>query len=165
MNVWRVTTSTTQDRRVVGAPSGPGGFGLTAPGVGMMSLRMNSRKGRPVVLLAFALVWSSAQCAALCTVEPCRGASGSTAGEPPCHHQHRAPANQVPAPCPHQLLQADVPQSFATTSAPLASVALMDVPTAAQFGFSSVLGTSALTSDDSSPPGDQYSPGSMILRI
>ena len=162
MNVWRVTTSTTQDRW---CPSGPGGFGLMAPVLGMMSVRMDFRKGRLIVLLAFALVWSSAQCAALCTVEPCRGASGSTAGEPPCHHRHPAPANQIPAPCPHQVLQADVPQSFASTSAPPASVALMDVPAAVQSGFSSVLDTSALTSHDSSPPGDQYSPGSMNLRI
>jgi hypothetical protein len=57
-------------------------------------------KGRLIVVLAFALVLASTQCAALCIVGPCTDTGTEPAGETPCHHQHEAPDNQTPAPCP-----------------------------------------------------------------
>lgn len=87
-------------------------------------------EGRFAVLVAFALLWSSVQCAAFCATEPCiEGISTNSPVEPPCHH-HQTPSNQAPAPCQHQqLAQADVPQaSVMPVSHDGLSTFLMSVP-------------------------------------
>jgi hypothetical protein len=122
-------------------------------------------KGRLIVVLAFALVLSSTQCAALCIVGPCTDAATTPADETPCHHQHETPDNQTPAPCPHQTIQADVPQTFASALTSLDHVAAMDMPVALTGEFSPLPDAHFLPSHDLSPPGPQSSPGFSILRI
>ena len=121
--------------------------------------------GRFIVVLAFALVLSSTQCAALCIVGPCTDAGTTPAGETPCHHQHEAPDNQTPVACPHQTVQADVPQAFASALTSLDSIAAMVMPVALTVEFSSLSDAHFLPSHDLSPPGPQSLPGSFILRI
>lgn len=72
-----------------------------------MIFEMAFFKGRLVALMAFALVWSSAQCVASCANGPSAGA-GTASTEPPCHH-HRGPSNQTSVYCSQPLPQADVP--------------------------------------------------------
>lgn len=67
-------------------------------------------RGRLIALLAFVLVWTSAQCVALCANAPST-AAGTASSEPPCHH--RAPNSHTPMSCSSQQLpQADVPRSL-----------------------------------------------------
>jgi hypothetical protein len=122
-------------------------------------------KGRLIVVLAFALVLASTQCAALCIVGPCTDAATTPAGEPPCHHQHEVPDNQTPAPCPHQTVQADVPQAFASALTSLDSIAAVDIPVVLTVEYSSISDAHFLPWLDLSPPGPQSLPGSAILRI
>jgi hypothetical protein len=131
---------------------------------------MNSKgtvlsKGRLILVLAFALVLASTQCAALCIVGPCTDAGSAPAGETPCHHKDEAPDNQVPAPCPHQTVQADVPQDFASALTSLDNIAAMDMPVALTMEFSPLSDAHFLPSDDLPPPGPQSLRGSSILRI
>ena len=131
---------------------------------------MNARgtvlfKGRLIVVLAFALVLASTQCAALCIVGPCTDAGSAPVGETPCHHQHQAPDHQVPAPCPHQTVQADVPQDFASALTSFDNIGWMDMPVALTVEFSPLSDAHFLLSHEVSPPGPQSLPGSSILRI
>jgi len=132
----------------------------------MMNLKGTAlSKGQLIVVCAFALVLSSTQCAALCIVGPCTDAATTPAGETPCHHQHEAPDNQAPAPCPHQTVQADVPQASASALTSLDNIAAMDMPVAWTVEFSPLSDAHFLPSHDLSPPGPQSLPGSSILRI
>jgi hypothetical protein len=82
-------------------------------------------KGRLIALLAFTLVWSSAQCVALCANEPSASA-GTGSAEPPCHH-HNTPNSQTPASCSYQQLpQADVPRHLPALTSN-AGLAVIDV--------------------------------------
>jgi hypothetical protein len=121
-------------------------------------------KGRFTAVLAFALAWSSVQCAALCATEPCAAPAPANAPiEPPCHHHH-APSNPTPASCQHQqLAQADVPQAFATPAFN-ASIAAMEIPVALHVQFSSPSGTPDSLPDVSWPPGFELL-SSVVLRI
>ncbi|MGH9678458.1 MAG: hypothetical protein ACRD4Y_00750 [Candidatus Acidiferrales bacterium] len=121
-------------------------------------------KGRLILFLAFALVFSSTQCAALCVVTSCDDAGSVPADNSPCHHQHNSPDNQAPVPCPHQVVQADVPQSVHGTLAPLHNIGVLDTLAGLETGFTS-LSSSLIETYDTSPPGPHFSPGSSILRI
>lgn len=97
-------------------------------------------KGRLIALLAFALVWSSAQCVALCANEPSANA-GTASPEPPCYHHH-TPNSQTPPSCSNQQLpQADAPRpllaltsnaSHAAINVAVVSSIQISLPTAAR---------------------------------
>src|SRR5579862_7657821 len=85
---------------------------------------MAPSRGRFIALLAFALVWSGRQCAALCF-------------EPPpsaCGHCH-IPCGPTSAPCQAQLVDADVPQASMTTAAAAPTMNVMDSPVASAAEF------------------------------
>jgi hypothetical protein len=85
-------------------------------------------KARLIAVLAFTLMWSSAQCVAACANEPSASA-GTASTEPPCHHH--APSSQTPATCAKQQLpQADVrrPLEALTSIASLAAINVAGVP-------------------------------------
>jgi hypothetical protein len=121
-------------------------------------------KGRLILFLAFALTLSSTQCAALCVVAPCDEAGSFPADDSPCHHHHEAPDDQTPAPCPHQVVQADVPQTVHSTPASLDNIVVLDFIGVLETGFSS-LSSPLIETCHTSPPGPYFSPGSTILRI
>ena len=126
-------------------------------------------KGRLSVLLVFALVLVSTQCAALCALEPCyvdsAAATPSPADDPPCHHHHDAPNQHSPAPnCSHQVVpQADLAQPHVTPVF-TATVLTMDVPVVAG-AFQSFSDVDLLASHHAfSPPGLAVL-SSVVLRI
>jgi len=126
---------------------------------------MGLSKGKFIAMLAFALLWSSIECAALCATEPCTGqALPSSPTEPPCHRHHH-PSNQTPASCQHQqLAQADVPQAF-MTPAPHVNIAAMNVPVASYVEFPSPSGAYPLAPSAAFSPPDLAVVSSVILRI
>ena len=65
---------------------------------------------KSVFLLVLALVLTSLQCVAFCSAKPCV-ADDVPKAPPPCHHSDKAPANNVPATCGHELILADTAQA------------------------------------------------------
>jgi hypothetical protein len=122
-----------------------------------MGLGMSVSKGRLSVLLVFTLVLVPTQCAAFCTLEPCKGggtaSTPSPADDPPCHH-HDAPSQQTPAPaCSlHIVVQADDAQPLVTPVL-TANVLAMDVPALSVGAFPTLSGVDLSVSHALSPPG------------
>ena len=103
------------------------------------------------LLVAFALLWTSLQCGAVCI----GSAYGSKADPhtPPCH-QHKT----APAPCPDHAITSHAPEQSQAQVALTASLPLINeiVPSSlAHF----------LEPEDIAPPPESGPPSSMILRV
>jgi hypothetical protein len=134
----------------------------------MIAARDEVYKGRLSVLLVLALVAINVQCVALCAVESCNGSgtarAPSPADAPPCHQHHKAPGQQAPASCSHQIVvQADAAQAPVTLVF-TASVIAIDLPVEPSGAFPSLSSMETLAAYAPSPPG-LPALSSTILRI
>src|SRR5579864_1857985 len=122
--------------------------------------------GKPIIVVAMALVFSGLQCAAWCTVSACDLTGLNGAGShnvPPCHRHQSESSKSSPAnPCSHGIVIAGV-ASFSAAQAPAATplVAIQSVqpeanPTVVTPGDESAVLIA-------SPPGSSGS-SSVILR-
>ncbi len=126
--------------------------------------KMDVLKRGLIALLAFALVWSSAQCLAACANESSASA-GTASTEPPCH-RHHAPNSQTPASCSNQQLpQADVPRPLLapTSNASLATINAVAVVSLIQTPWLTAARSLPML-DVSWPPGLAVPPV-VVLRI
>jgi hypothetical protein len=125
-------------------------------------------RGRFSVALAFILVLVNIQCVAVCAVESCNNdgiaSTPSPADAPPCHKHHKAPDQQAPAPCSHQIVVQGHAAQAPVTLVFAASVMAMDAPVASPSAFPSLAGLQAAPARAPSPPGPAVL-SSVVLRI